>query len=53
MIRLVLDLVRKLDSSNPGIIEPQMSHHIKACGPASFYVEFLKAANLFYLEEFL
>jgi len=35
--------ILKLDPTTPGIIEPEVKHYIKACGPASFYVEFFRA----------
>jgi tellurite resistance-related uncharacterized protein len=31
-----------LDSETPGIVEPDVSHHVKPLGPVSFFVEFYR-----------
>lgn len=31
-----------LDSSRPGVVEPEVSHEVEPLGPVRFYVEFLK-----------
>ncbi len=31
--------------SRPGVVEPQIKHHVALTGPVRFYVEFLKAPD--------
>lgn len=34
----------ELTSTSPGIVEPQIPHHVTPCGPVEFYVEFYAEA---------
>ena len=35
-----LDIVRQLDSTEPGVVVPEMPHSVSPMGPVRFYVEF-------------
>ncbi len=40
-----------LSRSNPGLVEPDLPHHIEAVGPVRFYIEFFRDASSTEYEE--
>ena len=40
-----------LSRSNPGLVEPEVPHHIETLGPVKFYIEFFRDASSTEFEE--